>query len=275
MSSFKAPSSGFITIGDSRIYYEESGSGPALLLIHAGIADSRMWDPQIEALSREHHVIRCDLRGFGQTVTAPGPFTDWEDLAHLCDALGIDAAVVIGASMGARVAVELALERPNLVSALVLVAPGLFPDAPPSEALAAGWHAIEQALEQDDEKRALDLETAMWVDGPRRDPDDVDQQVRERVRAMNARAWELEESAEGRARVSPPAVERLSEIDVPVLVLVGTEDQSDILAIADRLTDEIANARKVVVDDAAHMLSMERPALFNNVVLEFLTEINH
>ncbi len=268
------PYTGHIDVGSARISYDVRGSGPAILLIHAGIADSRMWDPHVDALAAEHRVARLDLRGFGQTTTELETFFDWEDVGDVCGALSLSNLVVIGSSMGARVAVEFALQRPDLVRGLVLAAPGLFfPDEPRSESLRSAWDEMGQAFDAGDPARMREIELAIWVDGPRRGPAEVDPDVRQQVNEMNARVYELEPSVEGRQPLTPPAVERLGEIDVPVLVVVGLEDQPDIVGIADRLTTEISGSRKVVFDDAAHMLNMEQPERFNELVLQFLREL--
>ena len=115
----------------------------------------------------------------------------------------------------------------------------------------------------------------MWVDGPARAPEDVDPAVRERVRVMDtdlfARVAEQEEASEG--DLDPPASARLSEIRVPTLVIVGEEDQPDALASADALASGIAGARKAAIPDAAHLPSMERPAEFNRIVLDFIRDL--
>ncbi len=121
--------------------YEDCGAGTPLILIHAGIADSRMWDYQFDRFATNNRVIRFDLRGFGQTVCGLGQFADWEDTEEIFAALDIEPAVILGASMGARVAVEFALYRPDLVLGLMLVSPGLFSNVPRSEPLVKGWKA--------------------------------------------------------------------------------------------------------------------------------------
>ncbi len=274
MTNPETPSSGYVYVGTGRIFYDVRGSGPPILLIHAGIADSRMWEPQLEALAAEHRVVRLDLRGFGQTTTGPEPFFDWEDIDAVCAALTLSDIVVVGASMGARVAVEFALQRTDLVRGLVLVAPGLIsPDEPRSESLRSGWDAMGQAFDAGDPDRMREIELAMWVDGPRRDSAEVDPDVRRLVSEMNARVYELEASAEGRQELTPPAVERLAQIRVPVLVVAGSEDQPDILGIADRLVAVIDGAREVVFENTAHMPTMEQPERFNDLVVQFIREL--
>ncbi len=263
---------GFVSIGQARLWHEERGQGPALLLLHAGIADSSMWDEPFARLAQTFHVIRFDMRGFGRSVPGPEPFSDWEDAATLLDRLEVETAIVAGVSMGARVALELALLRPELVHGLILVSPGVFDDAPRSAGLRAGWGRIEEAFDANDIERAIDIETAMWVDGPERDPASVSDAVRQRVRRMNARVWELEPATKGRQDVVPPAHTRLEEVRVPTLVIAGNDDQEDIVRIARRLASEIRDAQCVTLDNAAHMLTLEYPDEFVDLLLAFARE---
>ncbi len=264
----------FISIGQARLWHEERGDGQPVLLLHAGIADSRMWDEPFEALSATFRVIRFDMRGFGKTVPGPGPFTDWEDAATLLSRIGVESAIVVGVSMGARVALELALMRPEMVRGLILVSPGVFDDAPRSDGLRAGWGRIEEAFDTHDIERAIDIETAIWVDGPSRDPSSVREDVRRHVREMNARAWELQSQAEGRQDVAPPAHTRLDEVCVPTLVMAGKDDQEDIVRIANHLAHEIHDARLVTFENAAHMLTLEYPERFVLLLTDFVQELN-
>ncbi len=274
MTNRDTPSSGFVQAGTGRIHYDVRGSGSPVLLIHAGIADSRMWTPQLDAIAADHRVARLDLRGFGETSTGPEEFFDWEDVAAVCGELSLSEMVVVGASMGARVAVEFALQRPDLVRGLVLVAPGIFfPDEARSASITASWSEMGEAFEAGKPERMREIELSMWVDGPTRSSDRVDPELRRAVDEMNARVYELESSAEGRQALSPPAVERLGEITVPTLIIVGAEDQPDIIRIADRLVAEIAKARLVTFENAAHMLSMEQPERFSELLLQYLRDL--
>lgn len=119
----------FADVGGNELWYEEAGDGPALVLIHEGVADSTMWDDHVDELARSHRVIRSDLPGCGRSPLPPGPFSHVRDLAALLDVLGVDRASVVGVSVGGRIALEFALVHPGLVDALVLVAPGI-PDLP-------------------------------------------------------------------------------------------------------------------------------------------------
>ena len=113
-----------------QLHNEVAGTGPAVVLIHEGIADSRMWDPQWSAYTSRFRTLRYDMRGFGESPLPPEPWSNAEDLIELLGEAGIERAALVGVSLGARVALEVALARPDLVSALVLVGAALPQEAP-------------------------------------------------------------------------------------------------------------------------------------------------
>jgi len=257
------------------LHSEVAGEGPAVVLLHEGICDSRMWDPQWATFARSHRVLRLDFRGFGNSLLGPGPYSSARDVIGLLDRHGFERAALVGVSLGGRVALEIALAVPERVSALVLVGSGL-PGHDWSEEMKATWELEESALRAGDPDAAVAVTLRTWVDGPSRKPEDVDSAVRTRVADMQRRAIELqlpfEESAEEELLVEDVA-ERLGEIDAPTLVLVGEEDVPDIRAIADRLAREIPNARFETIANTAHVPSMERPDEFDRLVLGFLEEV--
>ena len=255
-----------------RIYSEVAGEGPAIALVHEGICDSRVWDPQWETFTRGHRVLRHDMRGFGRSPLEAGRFSHARDLIELLEQHGFERTALVGGSLGGRVALEVAIARPDLVSALVLVAPGL-PGHDWSEEVTSGWAEEEAALEAGDLDTAVEINLRTWVDGPRRSPEQVDPGVRAKVAEMQRRAFELqlpfEETAEEELLVTDLA-DRVGEITAPTLLVVGDEDVSDMHAIADRLAAEIPGARRATIAGAAHVPSMERPAEFDELVLGFL-----
>jgi pimeloyl-ACP methyl ester carboxylesterase len=259
--------------GGKQLWYEEAGEGPALVLLHAGVADSTMWDDLVEDFAREHRVIRYDRPGYGRSPLPPGPFSHVRDLALLLDGLGVERASIVGLSMGGRTALEFGLVHPDRVDALVLAAPGL-PDWDWSEELERIDEQEEALLEAGDIEGATELALRVWFDGPQRLPEEVDPRVRSRGRGMNLRAYELQVPAMEKAgpgeQLDPPASARLAEVRAPTLVVVPELDQLDILGICDLLTKGIPGARKIVMRGVAHMAPMERPAEFSQLVLEFL-----
>jgi len=257
------------------LYAEVAGEGPAIALVHAGVCDSRMWDPQWETFRRSHRVLRYDLRGFGRSPLEAGRYSHARDLIALLERHGLEPASLVGVSLGGRVTLETAVARPELVDALVLVGPGL-PGHGWGDDLAAAWEDEEAALEAGDLDAAVEVNLRTWVDGPRRSPEDVEPRVRTAVAEMQRRAFELqlpfEESAEEEPLV-PDLAERLGEVAAPTLVVVGDEDVPDMHAIADRLVAEIPGARRATIAGAAHVPSLERPAEFDELVLDYLGSV--
>ncbi|MGH2560034.1 MAG: alpha/beta fold hydrolase [Thermomicrobiales bacterium] len=265
--------SGVLTVNGARLAYDLAGDGPAVVLIHAGIADRRMWDDQFPAFAERFRVLRYDQRGFGDSDMPAGPFALHEDLRDLMHQVGMERAALAGVSMGGEVALNTALAYPGIVAALVVGAT-LAGSAERSNLLRQAWAETDEALEAGDLDRAVEVELRTWVDGPNRSPGDVDAAVRERVRVMD-RALLAREMAgsEGEAvDFDPPAHERLGEIQKPTLLIIGDQDMPDVVESMGRLSSGIADATFVTLAGAAHMLSMEQPARFNTTVIDFLTK---
>src|SRR4029077_15492530 len=91
---------GYAKVDGGRLYYETSGDGPALVLIHAGFLDSRMWDHQISPFSKSHKVIRYDVRGFGKSDIARTKYSDYKDLHGIIDHRAVKRVPIVGASNG-------------------------------------------------------------------------------------------------------------------------------------------------------------------------------
>jgi 3-oxoadipate enol-lactonase len=256
------------------LYSEVSGDGPEIVLLHEGICDSRMWDRQWETFTRSHRVLRFDFRGYGRSPLEAGAYSGARDVLELMDRHGFERTALVGVSLGGRVALEIALARPERVAALVLVGSGL-PGHDWSEEMKAIWEEEESAARAGDLDQAVEVSLRTWVDGPRRSPVDVDADVRARVAEMQRRAYELQlpvEEDEEELLVDDVA-HRLGEVQAPTLVLVGEEDVPDIHAIADRLASEIPGARKAAIANTAHVPSMERPREFEELVLGFLESV--
>jgi 3-oxoadipate enol-lactonase len=254
------------------LWHEVAGQGSPVLLIHEGICDSRMWESQWQTFPQVHRTIRCDLRGFGQTPLPAEPYSNARDVVELLDRLELGAAAVVGVSLGGRVALEVALARPDLVERLVLVGPGL-PGHAWSETVRRYGEEEDAAVARGDLEAAVEANLRMWVDGPNRRADEVDPRMRAFVGEMQRRALELQapvwEVVQEELLV-PDVGSRYVELRVPTLVLVGGEDVPDIHEIADRLATGIPGARRVIIAGTAHVPSLERPEEFDRLVLAFL-----
>lgn len=261
---------GFADVNNTRLYYEVAGTGHPLVLIHGGLVNRRLWDDQLAVFAQHYKVIRFDIRSFGDSapITAETPpYSLEEDLYSLLKFLGIEKTYVLGLSMGGAMAIDFTLMYPEMVDALIPAAMGLsgFEGEEP-------WTEVDEALKRGDVAQAVELNLRMWTDGPLRTADQVDPDVREKVRVMTTRNFEHpeEENATQPRTLEPPAISRLSEIHVPTLIIIGDQDVLDILKIADILEKGIPGARIEVIHGTAHHLNMEKPQEFNRIVLDFL-----
>lgn len=254
-------------VAGARIAWWADGAGPEVVLVHAGVADARMWEPLLPALTQAHRVVRYDMRGFGRTRSAAGTYSHARDLAGLLDALGIAEAHVVGASFGGQVALELAASAPARVVSLVLLASAL-PDIEPSPELQAFAAAEERAIEAGRIDDAVAVNVDMWAG---RSADDV----RALVADMQRAAFELQlrEGAED-IELEPPVSARLSAIDVPTTVAVGDRDVPDFARVAERLERELPHAALHRIADAGHVLALDAPEAVAQLVSAHLAEVS-
>lgn len=267
--------SGLAQVGRAHLYYQVAGQGRPFVMIHAGVADHRQWDNEFAAFAPDYRVLSYDLRGYGQSEPVDEEFSHLGDLIALLDQLAFDRPLVLmGCSMGGGLAMNFALAHPARVSALIMVGAGpvglkLDVSDPP------GFAEAEKAYEAGDWDLLCEIETQIWFDGSGRTPDQVDPAARRLAYDMNRLA--LVHEAKGLGQRQPdlpsPAAERLPELSLPILVIVGEHDTPYILAAADHMLDHLPAARKAVIPDAAHLPNLDHPAEFQQVVREFLDSV--
>ncbi|MGQ0569858.1 MAG: alpha/beta fold hydrolase [Armatimonadota bacterium] len=187
--------------------------------------------------------------------------------AASCGTWAPPAAHVVGASYGGLIAIDTALESPELVTALVLVAPSVSGHRGPPRSIVAG---VEAAEARGDLAGAVELELQLWVDGPRRRPDQVNSDVREKVRIMNTLAFEKASEAGADQSSDRPAIARLADVRAPVLLVAGDQELADRVTLVEDLARQFYGARKAMIPGGAHMVTMEQPESFTRVALEFL-----
>jgi 3-oxoadipate enol-lactonase len=274
MANTMKADSGYAPVKGGALYYEVAGQGPAVLLIHAGVADHRMWDAQFELFAGQFRVIRYDQRGYGRSRTEQGRFSSRQDVIDLLEHLGVAAAAVVGISRGGALAVDFAVEQPERVTALVPVAAGLSGfEPPPGEEdadLTRAFEAMDAAWEAGDMARLTELEVAMWADGPGQPEGRAPAAVREKVRQMCLANYARPDPEPEEVKLDPPAAGRLGEIRVPALIIHGDLDTPHTALMAEAMERGIPNARRVLFRGVAHMVPMEAPQEFNRIVLDFL-----
>ncbi len=154
---------GFLETNGARIAYDVEGVGPAVVLIHAGVANRSMWDAQVAALKGAYRVIRHDTRGFGATATDAVTFSNRADIAALLDHLGERSAHVLGLSQGAAIALDFALEYPDRVRSLIVAAGGISGYESPDDAEPPGWQQVEAWIGARNWEPVAEWETAYWA----------------------------------------------------------------------------------------------------------------
>ena len=259
------------------IAYDRAGPRGELpiVLVHAGVADRRMWESQWPALAGLQDVVRVDLRGFGGSTKRPDhPFSQPEDVLNALAEIGVDRCHLVGASFGAGVAAEISLIQPSAVASLLLAAPAgsLLAELTPD--LRAFIEAEGAALEVGDLDAAVEANLTTWVEGLQRSAAQVDPAVRELVGRMQRRAFEVtaDWADVEEKELDPPALDRLGEIAAPVLVLIGGLDLDTVQDAADRLVSGIAGARRVEWPEVGHLPSLEHPEAFLVLIRDWVAE---
>lgn len=260
---------GYLSLDGDSVYWEAAGSGPAVVLLHDGLVHSEGWDEAFAALASRYRVVRYDRRGYGRSGAATVAHSPLDDLEALLDHLGVRRAALVGASAGGAGALDFALAHPDRVSALLLVGP-VIGGYPFSE------HFVERGRRNMEPVGRGDYEAAMrrWVDdrfliAPGNDE-------------ARSRMWELVRPYARKhltlpfVHLRPPeraAVAHLHEITVPTLVLVGEADAPDVHAHAGVIEAGVPGARRIVLEGAGHLLFLERPDAFEELVVEFLADV--
>jgi pimeloyl-ACP methyl ester carboxylesterase len=248
---------------------DEVGSGPPVVLLHAGVADRTMWDEHLQPLADAgFRAVALDLPGFGQAPLPQAEDAPWADVLRTLDELGIERAAFVGNSFGGAVALRAALIAPDRVWALVLCSappPGLVP----SPELAAAWEAENAALDRGDIEGAVRAVVDAWT------LPDASDGLRERVAAMQRRAFHLQAKDSTAVEAADPVEQHaggLAQLDVPALVAVGERDKRDFLEGAEMLARTLPRGRHTVIEHAGHLAPLETPQAFRELVVGFLRE---
>jgi 3-oxoadipate enol-lactonase len=257
---------GHVEYDGGRLWYQQAGEGPAVLLLHAGGADSRMWDGHLERFAQAYRTVRIDLPGAGASPFPDKPYVPNDLLGRLLDALGIDGAALVGVSAGGGLAIDFAIEAPQRTWALVVVASGPrgIDDIPPDPRM----QAFSQAIAAGDRDRAAELFLQMWA--PLRTSPELDGRIR---RMVHESIGMLEVRPKGLIRMPEwSAARRLGEVGVPTLAIWGDRDLPEVGLVGERLVAGVPGARRVVFQGVDHFVPMRAPEPFAREVLAFLDE---
>jgi pimeloyl-ACP methyl ester carboxylesterase len=245
--------------------YDEAGRGPAIVLLHAGIADRTEWDLGMLA-EAGFRAVAVDLPGFGDAPEGPGEQAPWNDVLATLDALGIDRAAVVGNSFGSAVALRVAVAAPERVSALVLVS-GRAPGQEPSPQLQAVWQAEEEAIERGDLDAAAQAVANDWT------LPDAPPELRANVARWQRRAYELQPADEPPPSAPDPVdvdPEWPARLTMPVLLARGEHELPDFQRGVEEMAALIPHARTATIVGAGHLAPLETPDAFRALLLGFL-----
>jgi pimeloyl-ACP methyl ester carboxylesterase len=262
-----------IAVPGGRLHAVVDGEGPPILLVHAGIVDLRAWDPLVPFLVEAgFRAVRYDTRGYGQSTTEDVEFSNRADLRAALDAFGIAKAAFVGNSRGAMIALDTILETPERAVAFVWVGGGIggYEADPTPEELAIFERAEALETAANDPEALADLEVEIWVDGIGQPPGRAPGWIREAVREMDLPLLQPGRVMGHPIPLDPPANGRLGEIAISVLAVVGGLDGSTTRSSAIRLEEGVPGARRVVIDDVAHMVGMETPERLAGLIVDLL-----
>jgi pimeloyl-ACP methyl ester carboxylesterase len=254
------------SVRDTTLYYEQAGTGPQLVFIHGMCGDADVWRGQVDRLADRFTCISYDRRGHSRSARGGEPEsveTHAADAAALIDALRLRRPLVVGSSGGARIAVELARTRPDLLSGCLLSEPpifGLEPEAGQAF-LAEIASVVAPAAQTGGPRAAVDaffplVCPGLWAQ--------LDEAGRNRLRANGPMML-----AEFAGRPYTLDRDQAARIDVPALVLAGTTSHPALRGIAVTLARTLPDARLVELDGSGHVTYFERPDQFASAVREF------
>ncbi len=261
---------GFAEVNGTKLYYEVAGEGHPLVLIHGGLLDMKMWDGQFAEFAQYYRVIRYDVRGFGKSKMTDIPYSHTRDLYGLLDFLGIKKAYLLGLSLGGSIAVDFTLEHPEMVDALILVAASVSGYDNFSEDAQEMGERVEAAVEERNVPKLFEI----WANAPMMPQAQENPQAHQRYREiLSDYSFVHYLNPAPREELEPPAIGRLSEIRIPTLVIVGDQDTLDITGIAELFEAGMIDVKKVTLPGMRHMINLERPEIFNRLVLSFLRRL--
>jgi pimeloyl-ACP methyl ester carboxylesterase len=265
----------WLDVPGGRLALEDEGGGPPIVLVHSAIVNRRSWDGLTPLLvDAGYRVIRYDLRGFGESTAEAVEYSPRADLLAVMDSRGVDRAVVVGNSWGAMNALDAVIESPDRFVALCWLGGGIGGydrgKTPDEQAL---FDAESKAEEDGDPDLAAELDVQIWVDGVGQSKDRAPAGVRDAVKTMDRELLEPGREFGTNTRLQPLANDRLGEVAVPVLAIIGELDTSGTRAAARRLADGAPYVRLESWPDVAHMIAMEQPDRVAAVLVEFLAPL--
>jgi pimeloyl-ACP methyl ester carboxylesterase len=257
--------SGYLDVSGSKIYYEQAGSGPALVLLHDGLLPSTTWDELWEPLASKHQVIRYDRRGYGRSELPTKPYSSTEDLWQILTHLKVQHAVVVGSSSGGALAIDFAIEHPEMVDGLFLIGPVLH-GMEFTEAFRERAKRNNEPMEHDDVNAwARNWAQDKFLVGSASDK--ARRKIYEQLVKNGKKLKKFDNALE--EKLSPAASQRLGQVKAPTLILVGESDIADVGEHCKTIHGGISASDLIVVKAAGHLIQLEKPSEVSKRLEEF------
>jgi pimeloyl-ACP methyl ester carboxylesterase len=247
-------STGYLDVSGSKIYYEQRGSGPAIVLLHDGLLDSVSWDEVWQPLATKYRVVRYDRRGYGRSGSATSPFSPVEDLAQLLKHLKLERALIVGSSSGGALAIDFAIKDPEMVDGLFLIGPVLHGMEYSAEFRERANRNNEPMERGDVRAMARNWSQDKFLIAGRNEK--ARRKIYDQLVANAEKLKNYDSALE--EKLSPPANKRLDEIKTPTLILVGEADIADVHDHAKAINAGIRGSERVVVREAGHLIQLEK-----------------
>jgi pimeloyl-ACP methyl ester carboxylesterase len=263
---------GFAEVNGTRLYYEMVGRGHPLVLVHGWGFNTKMWDDQFEAFAKRFKVVRYDVRGFGKSAlpTIGKEYSHAKDLKALLNQLGIEKTYLIGLSMGGNITLDFTLEYPEVTKALILADSILDGFGDWSKTRLDFVKSLYKEAKEKGVKAAKDIQLGDILLKPALEKPDVALRLRQMVSDYSG--WHFVNTDPLRP-LDPPAIDRLQEIQVPTLIIVGERSLPEFHRIAGILNQKIQNSKRITLKGAGHVSCMETPKEFNQAVSNFLDNV--
>lgn len=259
-----------VKVSQGELYLEKIGCGEPLILIHAGFSDRRDWEHQVKDFGTNYQTIVYDQRGSGNSSTIETVFSPAEDLKAVMDHLKIEKTHLIGHSIGGSIALDFALQYPEKVLSLVLVASGLNGYSWSKEYLEL-MQSVWKTPQPEIMTKSF-LSAPFYAIGMR--DDNIKSEI-EMITLENFRkvlTWKTFDIRDVHW-FFPEAKIKLKNLKIPTLVIYGDQDSEDIKNIAHIFIDNIADVKNAIVKDTDHLLNFEKPEELNRLILNFLSHV--
>ena len=259
--------SGYIKVDRDNLFYEKAGNGSVLIFIHDGLVHREIWEHQFDFFSKNHRVIRYDRRGYGKSSISTPDYSSTQDLNSLFSQLGVRKAVLVAMSSGGRLAIDFTLKYPKKVSALVLVGAIVRGLGFTNHFYTRGGNIPSGNLsfQQRREYYATDDPYEIYAEN---------MTAKKEVLRLLRLYPRKNHTSTHRKENGPPAIQRLTEIRIPTLILVGETDIPDVHAHAGAINAGIAGSERDIIPKSGHLIPIEQPVVFNDRVQKFLRDMH-